>query len=1033
MKNKFLNIALLAIILMSGTLSITSCSERKENEKEEKEKYGRERENEEGEEEEEEESGADKELTSWFWAKGYPDATNMNGKYQQAWEQYLEIKNNTPREVASRIENLGSWTFTGPKVFGGRILCLAINPTLNAAGKRTIFAGSASGGIWKTYVSGQGASAWQPVVTNTHVLGVAAITYHPTDTSIILAGTGEVYRVENYTSNPYSYDQVSNIGRNAWKARGTYGVGILRSTDAGATWTQVLVKNQSDLFGIQKIKFQPGSTTVVFACASDGLYKSTNAGVTWNKIWTGNYCSDIVINAANTQQIVIAAGNVTNNPKGVWRSVDGGATFTQVTGTGFPAFNQFRGFTALNMLGSTPDTIIASVGAGDVNVDGTYNEVEIYRSGDFGSTWASVSNSHHSKYQSWFSHGVTPFPGNPKKAFIYGTSGIVLTMSGNPATTGAAATVGSNNPTMNSFLTDGQQEGPSSYLHSDIHDVEFVPGSSTTAYWATDGGVFLTTDQGATFSSCNGGLNVQQFYPTLAQSQNSATPNLMIGGLQDNNVVKCNNTSGATIAWARTIGGDGGPSAFQPNNETILLSSTDTRGVNRSTNTGTSYGTSPLTYLGNVPFGNDDRTSFCSPIGVSAAIPTRFYVGSDNLHVSTDGGATFNASSGGSGVPGTNYIEALHKPAIAIGIGPVTSVAANQKVYVSVSPFSQNISTDALFYTPPANIRKSTDGGSTFVTVTNGLPDRMVTDFAFSSTFEDSVFVTLGGFGTTHIYVSGDGGSTWTPRGSGLPDVPFNTIVFDPNNSKIMYAGCDFGVYVSQDRGATWYDYNNGLWDATYVMDLVIVPGTPKKLRAVTHGKGIFESPLWTFLATLPVNFKSFTGVNQGTSNSLTWITEQENNLAHYEVERSVDGFNYQLIKQVTARNTPTQSTYNVNDYIGTNPAPVYYYRIKSINLDGTYEYSDVIRIKISGKAKFEVLGNPFTSSLTVRYTVPQTGKLQISLTDMQGRLLKAEETIAGSGTNTYSVNNLSAIPSGIYLLNLDMDKQRTTIKVLKR
>lgn len=65
--------------------------------------------------------------------------------------------------------------------------------------------------------------------------------------------------------------------------------------------------------------------------------------------------------------------------------------------------------------------------------------------------------------------------------------------------------------------------------------------------------------------------------------------------------------------------------------------------------------------------------------------------------------------------------------------------------------------------------------------------------------------------------------------------MPFNTIMFDPNDKRIIYAGCDFGIYVSQDRGATWYDYNNGFWDATYVMDLTYATVASVKNSGLLH------------------------------------------------------------------------------------------------------------------------------------------------------------------------------------------------------
>ncbi|HSU28791.1 MAG TPA: hypothetical protein VLJ68_10440 [Chitinophagaceae bacterium] len=1006
---------------IAGILSCSSENKHSKEYKEERESEEHEERDEEEGEEEEEETGADKQLSSWFWQKAYPDPSNLTQKYQDAWGEFTAIKNRVPNGHNNRPLGMGNWSFVGPYAFGGRILSLAINPSVNAAGKRTIFAGSSSGGIWKTYVSGVGASAWEHVATGKQVLGVASIIYHPSDSNILLAGTGEVYRVETYSSSPYSTDQVSNLGRNTWKARGTYGVGILRSANAGFTWTQVLVKTQSDLFGIQKIKFEPGSSTVVYACATDGLYKSTDAGVNWSVIWSGTFCNDIIINPSNTQQIVIAAGNVTNNPKGVWRSTNGGTSFTQVTAGGFPTEAQYKGATKFSLLGTGPYTIIASVGVGDINNDGTYNEQEVYRSDDFGSTWSACTNSTHAKWQSWFSHGVTGYPSATNKLFMYGVTKHVLTLTG---TTGTVTNIGAG-AASTSYLTNGDQEGATDYIHADVHAVEFVPGSTTTAYWATDGGVFRTTNADAspisnmTFESCNGGLNAQQFFPAIAQSQVSAS--LVIGGLQDNGVIRYNGTG-----WAKVISGDGGPSAFKPDDETIILSSTDTRGVKRSTNTGTTYPTQVLTYMGNIPGGHDDRTSFCSPLVVSPNNSSKWYAGSDNIHVSTDAGITFN-NNDGAGTPQTAYIEALHKPAIAIAVSP----SDNTKLYVSVSPFSQNLLTDALYYNPPANIRKSTNSGGSFSTVTGTLPDRIVTDFAISSTFDDSIFVTLGGFNTSHIYVSGDGGGTWTPRSTGLPNLPFNSILIDAVDPKILYAGCDFGVYVSNDRGANWYDFNNGFWDATLVMDLVAAPGN--KIRAATHGKGIFEASRWDGLVTLPVTITSFTGLNRGVFNELKWNTEDEYNLSHYDLERSMDGYTFSRIQKIDARNSMAPSSYSYRDQLGSNPAPIYYYRLKSVNIDGSYAYSGIIMIRISSLGKFEVLGNPFVQSISVRYSVPQTGPVEFQLLDTKGSLLRKEKTIAGAGPGNYTMNGLSALPPGIYLLNIDMLENRTVFKVVKR
>lgn len=1024
MKNKLLVLAAVTMMLLQGSLIITSCKTADRG------KF--ENEYEEGEEGEEDEltTGADKQLAAWFWAKGYPDPTNISKKYQEGWQQHLALQANTDKILGyymARTEAMGNWIDIGPKVFGGRILTLGISPTAAASGNNTIYAGSASGGIWKSYTNGLGATAWQPVTTGFPVLGVSSIVYHPTDSMIILAGTGEVYRVDTVVNGANSADQIGNTGRNVWKTRGTYGIGILRSADGGYNWSQVVIKDTQALAGVQKIKFDPTNSSIIYACGTDGVYKSTNTGTSFAKVLSLTNVRDVVIDPANNQNVLVSAGNLERTDKGLWRSTNGGTSWTKITPATFPTASQYKGFVSLTIAGTgAPYTIFAGVGRGDITTANSYgNETEVYTSTDWGTTWTAIpmasGASDHSSYQAWYSHCITPHPSgagtSTSRFFGAGVNKYLFTL----AASWTKSSIGAGGATMNSYLSAGAQEGGSTYVHADVHDIVFVPGSTTTAYFATDGGIFRTTNANGTaaamtFASCNGGLQVQQFYGPTAQSRTN--PTLFVGGLQDNNVVRSRGT-----AWARVIGGDGGPCLFKPGAEATLLGSTDTRGVQQSTDSGKTYGANVLSYLGSLSTPNDDRTSFMAPMAVSEANTARWYVGSDNIHVSTNSGGAFT----GSGVPGTSYIEALHKPAVAIGVSDADAL----KLYASVSPFAQNTGTWGLYYTPPSNIRKSTDGGTNFSTVTNGLPDRLYTDFAISKTFDDSVFVTLGGFGVSHVYVSGNGGGTWTPRSNGLPDVPFNTILIDSANRNILYAGSDFGVYVSPDRGANWYSFNGGLWDATYVMDLVFAPGN--KIRAVTHGKGIFEATRWDGLVTLPVHFISFKALNNGTYNDLSWVVDQESDLSHYEVERSTDGFNFQKIRQVTARNSAVQITYAVNDFIGNNPPPVYYYRIKSVNQDGSYVYTEVVAVRLSAKGKFEILGNPFTNNINVRYTVLQTGSLTLSLFDMNGRLLRREQLVARAGTGTYTMNNVSAIPPGMYLLSFEMDKTRTTLKVLRQ
>jgi hypothetical protein len=974
---------------------------------------------------EQETSGAGQQLDNWFWQKGYPNPANITRHYRDAWLEYLDLKDRLPVNSASRgISTAANWTAIGPKVFGGRVLSLAINRLANAGGSRTIFAGSASGGIWKTYTGGVGATAWQPVVTGTQVLGVSSIVYHPTDTSILLAGTGEVYRVDTVVNGANSSNQTGNIGRVVWKSRGTYGIGILRSANAGATWTQVLIASPSSLFGIQKIRFDPTNANIVYACATDGLYKSTDAGLTFSKIFSLTYVNDIAIDPANNQQLLIVNGNLNRTDKGLWRSINGGTSFTKLTPASFPSAAQYKGFVSLTVAGTAaPYTVFAGVGKGDVLTANSYTENEIYRSTNFGTTWSLISSSNHASFQAWFAHCITPFPvtggTSTTKLFAMGVNRYVLSISG---TTGTRTTIGAGSATTNTYLAAGQQEGGSTYVHADVHEVQFVPGSTSEAYIATDGGVFRTTNASVspitsmTFTSCNGGLQIHQFYPTAAQSRSN--PTLFVGGLQDNNVVRSRGTT-----WARVIGGDGGPCLFKPDNEAILLGSTDARGVARSTDSGKTYSANVLAYLGSLSSPSDNRAAFMSPIAVGRANTSRWYAGSDNIHISTDAGATFTNS----GTPGTAYIEAFQKTAVAIGVSDLNA----NKLYVSISPFSQNTSTYGLNYSPPANIRKSINGGTSFTTATGTLPDRIYSDVTVSPTNDDSVFVTLGGFGTTHVYVTGDGGTTWTPRGSGLPDVPFNCILIDSANSNILYAGCDFGVYVSADRGANWYDFNTGFWDVTYVMDLVPAPGN--KLRAVTHGKGIFETDRWDGIVVLAATVHPFTGTHRETSNELNWQTTQENGVHQYVVERSTDGLHYTAVGRLAGRNRPLVSSYSFNDrQIAGLPQRVYY-RLRVLHTSGEYSYSDVVTVQTVLYDDFVIAGNPFGNSLTVRYSLRQPQAVSVRLFHGNGRLLRTERFNEAAEAGVFTLTGLQGLAPGIYILQLQAGPFSKSLRAVKQ
>ena len=977
-----------ATIIFAGILALQQLKhDRHEGREYEENEYESE-----AEEEEEEEAGADKQMTMWFQSRAYPEPYYLGEKYERAWNQVKRIKEQTLRY--SRGNSFATWTSLGPSVdglgqIGGRVKCLAIDPN----NTNNLWIGTASGGIWKSTNAG---SSWSYVTTGLNVLGVSSILIDPNNSSVIYAGTGEVYRVDT-----------SNIGFTVWKTRGTYGIGIIKSTDGGATWSKVMAKNTAQLFAIQAMKFDPTNSNTIYACATDGLYRSTDNGGTWSQILSKIYVKDVCINPTNTDVIVVSIGNMVNSDKGIYRTTNGSnasPTWTKIT-TGLPA--SFEGSITLDNVGA--GEMIASIGMSSSTAAANR---EIYRSTNFGSSWAVVggttaaTTTNHCSYQFWFAHSAAINPFATDSLLFAGVGWYRYRVSTTARTTISAGTV-----------------------HADVHDIVFDPVNRGRIYVCCDGGVFKSTNGGANFSAINNGLRATQFYASLGVSSNPASPNRMIGGLQDNGQVLFNGTQWNQVGWG---GGDGTTCAIDPSNHNNMLASRDAKQVFRSTDGGSS-GSAVTNYWG---FDADSRTAFVAPLAFAKSAPTTVYLASDNLHKSTNSGGTFtNDPTGANASTAINYIEAKNKTAIALAVSPLNA----NKVYVSTSNFAQaDNDVSNIIVTGQPNLLRTTTGATPFTSIKGTLPNRFVTDIAISPTNDDSVFVTLGGFGTAHVYVTGNGGSTWTALGgiggSGrvntvLPDVPFNAIVFDPVDSKIIYAGCDFGVYVSSDRGATWLDYSTGFTDATQVFDLQI--SSDNKLIAATHGKGAYRSDLFTGSTVLPVTLLEFTGENAGDRNKLTWKVAQEMDVDRYQLERSTDGLNYQPVASVGSRNQPGETTYSHSDYVGTGNAE-YYYRLKTIEMDGSFSYSSIVFIRVVGKNTFTVTGNLFTDYVVLNYTLARDQKISLSYFNSSGALLRKEDLAATAGSGIYTLYGLSNQPAGTYLLRLESGKDKQTFKLVK-
>ncbi len=704
-----------------------------------------------------------------FWgnARTFPDGQFHTEKYTEALAQMR-------LSAQLRGERSPDWEALGPKNIGGRTLCLAINPL----DTNVLWLGSASGGIWKSTTAGRGAQAWERVETGFPVLGVSSIALDPSNPNIIYAGTGEVYNVEN--SAPNVAIRVT---------RGTYGIGILKSKDGGATWQKILDWSYGQLRGVQDIKINPLRPATILAATSEGLLRSWDSGATWQTIHNKRMAVDIEIDPSDTSQIFVTHGSLEDQDvSGIYRSINGGATFVKLA-AGLPS--TYSGKALLTQSPAQPNILYASVGDAFV-------QNGLFKTTNGGNSWTKVSSEDVSKYQGWYSHDVAVHPTDPN-TFIW--VGIDAWKSINSGSSVEHKTYWYN---WNfGYVPAGGPEGPPDYVHADIHRAYYVPTDPNKVYLVSDGGLFVSYDGGETYEGRNGGYQTQQFYANLGNS--TTNPAFCIGGMQDNSTA----IYSGDPSWTRILGGDGECAGINPLNDQIMYGSSQYLNMSKSTDGGQSwYG-----------IGNEINQSaaFNGPFEIAASNPDIMYAGAQSLWRSDDAGETW--------YPVTDIL-ADGDVVLSIAISPENP----DLVYCSTAPTATN---EARVY--------KVDASTLEVTQMTGLPNRYCMDFAFYPGVPGTVFAVFAGFNTQHVWRTVNDGSTWTPIDNGLPDVPTNSILIDPIIAN-FYIGNDLGVWHSADAGATWNLYSAEAPQAMLAMHLSLAPNY--KLRVATYGLGVWQTDL---------------------------------------------------------------------------------------------------------------------------------------------------------------------------------------------
>ncbi len=730
-------------------------------------------------------SGAYDALNFWTMARAYPNDDIPNDAQYAAFEQ-AELSE------LYKSENLqlnNPWQTIGPHNKGGRTNAIAFNP-LNP---NTMYIGSASGGLWRSYTGGVGVDGWHYVPTGFPVLGVSSIAIEPNDSNTIYIGTGEVYNFD-----------AAGTGAAYRNTRGTYGIGVLKTTDGGQNWVKSLDWSYQQQRGIWAVKINPLNPNTVWAATTEGTYRSYDAGITWVQVHNVVMAMDLVINPIDTNIVITGNGNFGSTGFGLYRTSDGGNSWAKIT-SNLPT--NFEGKIQLDIYNADPNIVYASVGNGFSFSNGAS---WLCRSTDAGVNWQVRSTVDYSQWQGWFSHDVSVDQSNPDNLIIIGIEVYKSTDGGTTIVqkSSGGLTTGFTPPI-------GGQEGNDLYTHSDAHDVKQHPTDHNTYYIATDGGIFRTTDFGETYESHNGRYQSTQFYNGTSSSQTDSL--IAMGGFQDNST----DIYSGDLAWFRApVGGDGSWTGIDAANDNIMFASSQGLNMSRSANGG-------INFSNIAPPGNNNPTVFIAPYKLFIENGNIIYAGRNIIYKSTDAGNSWATTNNGNVLDGN--------PALSMDI----SYQNSDIVFVGTAPFVTR-----------SGIFRTFDGGTTWDNITGTLPDRFPADIAVDPNDDNVVYVTFYGFGTGHVYKSSNSGDTWTDISDNLPDIPVPAVIVDHNNSTHVYIGTDIGVFVSTDGGGNWQDFNDGLPDAVQAMDLNIT-SVNNVIRVMTHGNGAYETKL---LSQIPVH-----------------------------------------------------------------------------------------------------------------------------------------------------------------------------------
>jgi photosystem II stability/assembly factor-like uncharacterized protein len=744
------------------------------------------------------------------------------------------------------------WRNIGPANMAGRVSSVVGIPSPS----RTFLIAAAAGGIWKTTNAG---TTFRPVFDNERCVSMGELAIAPSDTTQVWAGTGE--EDSRNTISP--------------------GCGIFKSTDGGLTWKRVGLEKTG---AIGRIVVHPTNPNIVYVAAlgqpwsanpERGLYKTTDGGQNWQLV---KFISDragfvdVAMDPSNPDVLFASSWERVRGPyflrsggpgSALWKTTDGGKTWTEVRGGGLP--ETAKGRIGIAIAASDPKVIYlmveadtsanARTGAGSV---AQTRPSGLYRSADGGATWEKTNGNN---VRPFYYSQVRVDPKDPNRVYWSSTP---VNYSNDGGKTVGNATVG---------------------IHVDHHSMWIDPNDPNHIVVGNDGGVAQTWDKGGNWDF----LNTFAIGQPYIVSYDMGFPYSVCAGYQDNGSwcgpSRRRQGDLTNADWTTVGGGDGFYTAQDPRDpNTIYVESqggnmsrlnfaTGERVSLQKPNWRPRYTqfedsivierpdtTRPETAAQRRRIAElrvrqradsseiDLRWNWNTPFLISAHNPETFYAGASKVMKSTRRGEDLYPIS-----PDLTTRDSMKIRVSTRTTGGITPDVTGAETYCTIVSLAESpIRPGVLFVgTDDGNVWLTKNDGGSWENLTGGGRFAGVPAGTYVSRIEPSRFDTATFYITfdnhrngdykPYAYLTTDFGKSFRSIVNNLPtDGPdyVHVIREDVGNRDLLFVGTDVGVYVSFNRGGSWQRFMSG-FPTVPVHDLRIHP-RERDLIAATHGRALW-------------------------------------------------------------------------------------------------------------------------------------------------------------------------------------------------